>query len=256
MGDWGWRIPFALGACLLPFLFAIRRLLEETPVFARQTSTPAMRTVIATVMANWLPVLLGMLMATMTTVFFYMITAYTPTYGNSVLKLSPSASMAVTLCVGVTNFVLLPVMGAVSDRIGRLPLLVACAGLGLVSGYPALHWLAEAPSFGRLLAVELWFATIYAAYNAAMVVFLTEVMPARVRASGFALAYSLATAIFGGFTPAIATFLIDRTHDKAVPGLWLTAAALCGLVASVGLAHRARRRADHAEGFADPILAE
>jgi hypothetical protein len=64
-----------------------------------------------------------------------------------------------------------------------------------------------------------------------MVVFLTELMPAEVRTSGFALAYSLATALFGGFTPAICTYLSHVTGNQAIPGLWLSAAAACGLVA-------------------------
>jgi MFS transporter, MHS family, citrate/tricarballylate:H+ symporter len=64
-------------------------------------------------------------------------------------------------------------------------------------------------------------------------VFLTEIMPVSVRTSGFALAYSLATAIFGGFTPAISTYLIHVTGNRAVPGLWLSLAAACGLVASL-----------------------
>ncbi len=64
-----------------------------------------------------------------------------------------------------------------------------------------------------------------------MVVYLTELMPARVRASGFSLAYSLATAIFGGFTPAICTYLIQTTGNRAIPGIWLTFAALVGLIA-------------------------
>jgi hypothetical protein len=76
-----------------------------------------------------------------------------------------------------------------------------------------------------------------------MIVFLTEVMPRDVRTSGFSLAYSLATAIFGGFTPAIATWLIAQTGDKAVPGLWLSAAAVVGLTASLLLARRHRRSA-------------
>jgi hypothetical protein len=92
------------------------------------------------------------------------------------------------------------------------------------------------PSFGRLLAVELWLALVYAGYNGAMIVHLTEIMPANVRTTGFSLAYSLATAIFGGFTPALATWLIERTGNKAAPGLWLTVAAglslLCALVTS------------------------
>ncbi|MBE7219212.1 MAG: citrate-proton symporter, partial [Caulobacteraceae bacterium] len=65
-----------------------------------------------------------------------------------------------------------------------------------------------------------------------MVVFLTEIVPAKVRASGFSLAYSLATAL-GGFTPYIATWLIKATGDRAMPGAWLTAAAAAGLVAAL-----------------------
>jgi MHS family citrate/tricarballylate:H+ symporter-like MFS transporter len=62
--------------------------------------------------------------------------------------------------------------------------------------------------------------------------YLTELMPSDVRASGFSLAYSLATALFGGFTPAIATYLIEVTHNRAMPGVWLSAAALAGLIAT------------------------
>jgi hypothetical protein len=65
------------------------------------------------------------------------------------------------------------------------------------------------------------------------VVYLTELMPPAVRASGFSLAYSLATAIFGGFTPAISTYLIGVTHNQAIPGAWLSLAALMGLSAAI-----------------------
>jgi len=66
-----------------------------------------------------------------------------------------------------------------------------------------------------------------------MVVSLTEIMPAEVRTSGFALAYSLATAIFGGFTPAFSTYLIHISGNRAIPGLWLSFAAACGLAAAL-----------------------
>ena len=66
-----------------------------------------------------------------------------------------------------------------------------------------------------------------------MVVFLTELMPADVRTSGFSIAYSLATAIFGGFTPAICTYLIHATGNRAIPGLWVSFAATMGLTAVI-----------------------
>ena len=93
----------------------------------------------------------------------------------------------------------------------------------------------SAPSFGRLLAVLLWLSFLFGCYNGAMVVFLTEVMPAEVRATGFSLAYSLATAIFGGTTPLIATWLIRETGNRAIPGAWLSLVALLGLFASIML---------------------
>ena len=144
-------------------------------------------------------------MVTMTTVSFYMITAYTPTFGESVLHLASVHSLVVTLCVGASNLFWLPVMGSLSDRVGRRPLLVACTCLMLMTAYPVMVWLVHEPSFTRLLIVELWLSFLYGSYNGAMVVFLTEIMPVSVRTSGFALAYSLATAIFGGFTAAIST---------------------------------------------------
>jgi MFS family permease len=138
----------------------------------------------------------------------------------------------VTLCVGVSNFIWLPIMGALSDRIGRRPLLLGCTALALVTAYPALAWLAAGPSFGKLLGVELWLSFLYASYNGALVVALTEVMPVEVRTTGFSLAYSLATTV-GGSSLAISQWLIHITGNKAAPGLWLSFAALCGLVATL-----------------------
>ncbi len=75
-----------------------------------------------------------------------------------------------------------------------------------------------------------------------MVVFLTEIMPEKVRASGFSLAYSLATGVFGGFTPAVSTYLIHITGNRAMPGIWLSFAAVMGLTATVLLSSQRRSR--------------
>src|SRR5262249_10608158 len=113
--------------------------------------------------------------------------------------------------------------------------LIGCTVVALLTAYPALMWLVSAPSFARLMTVELWLSFLYASYNGAMAVHLTEIMPVEIRTTGFALAYSLATAIFGGFTPAISTYLIRVTRNPAIPGVWLSFAALCGLTAAIVL---------------------
>ena len=243
MMDWGWRIPLLVGCLLVPFLFLLRRSLEETGEFLARKRRPEASEIWRTLAANWRLVILGMLLSTTTTVTFYLITAYMPTYGSSVLHLSSRQSMVVTLCVGLSNFVWLPVMGSLSDRIGRRPLLMTFASLALLTAYPALAWLVGQPSFPRLLAVALWFSMIFGSYNGAMVVFLTEIMPAQVRASAFSLAYSLATGIFGGFTPAVSTYLIHRTGDPAMPGAWLAMAGAMGLIATALLTAKRRHSA-------------
>ena len=238
IGDFYWRVPFFVGCLIVPVLFVIRRSLQETEEFMARKHRPDAREIFRSMVANWGLVVAGMMLVSMTTVSFYLITVYTPTFGKSVLHLSTSAALLVTLCVGVSNFIWLPVMGALSDRVGRRPLLVGCTVLAILTAWPALHWLVQAPSFTRMLEVELWLSFLYASYNGAMVVALTEVMPVEVRTVGFSLAYSLATAIFGGFTPAVATGLIEATGDKSAPGWWLTFAAVCGLLATLMLYRR------------------
>ena len=233
MTAWGWRVPLLLGCLIIPFLFKLRRSLQETDEFKARKHRPNTAEILRSLTANCAVVLVGTMMVTMTTVSFYMITAYTPTFGTSVLHLANIDSLIVTLCVGASNLFWLPVMGALSDRIGRRPILLVFTVLMLITAYPAMLWLVREPSFPRLLTVELWLSFIYGSYNGAMVVFLTEIMPIDVRTSGFSLAYSLATAVFGGFTPAISTYLIHLTGNRAVPGLWLSLAAAIGLVAAL-----------------------
>jgi Na+/melibiose symporter-like transporter len=232
MAQWGWRVPLLLGCVIVPFLFRLRQSLAETDEFVARKHHPDTSEILHSLARNWHIVLVGTLMVTMTTVSFYMITAYTPTFGNSVLHLASMDSLIVTLCVGASNLFWLPIMGALSDRIGRRPLLLGCTILMLMTAYPVMLWLIREPSFARLLTVELWFSFLYGSYNGAMVVFLTEIMPIDVRTSGFALAYSVATAIFGGFTPALSTYLIHISGNRAIPGLWLSFAAACGLTAT------------------------
>ena len=232
MAQWGWRVPFLVGCLLVPFLLVLRRSLEETEDFLARQERPGLAEVLRSLRANAGIVTLGAMMVVLTTVSFYFITAYTPTFGKTALHLGETGTLFVTAGIGVSNFVWLPVMGALSDRVGRRPLLLTFAGLTLLTAYPALLWLTGAPSLGRLLTVGLWLSFLYGGYNGAMVVALTEIMPRAVRTSGFSLAYSLATALFGGFTPAVSTLLIHALGSKAAPGLWLSFAAACGLLSA------------------------
>jgi MFS family permease len=233
---WGWRLPLAVGCLIVPLLFLLRRHLRETTAFEARPDRLDMSDIGKALWRGRASVLAGMALVVLTTVSFYMITAYTPTFGH-VLHLPERDNLLITAGVGLSNLAWLPTMGALSDRIGRRPILIVCAALAGLTAYPAMSWLAAAPSVGKLLAVELWLSALYASYNSAMVVHLTEIIPAEVRASGFSLAYSLATAL-GGFTPFIGTWLIERTHNPAMPGAWLTLAALISLSAILFLGRK------------------
>jgi MFS transporter, MHS family, citrate/tricarballylate:H+ symporter len=233
---WGWRIPFLIGCLIIPVLFALRRSLEETPEFLARKHPPTPVEVYRGMAENWAVVLRGMLLVVLTTVSFYFITVYTPDFGKT-LNLSPGDALLVTLLVAFTNFIWLPVGGALSDRIGRKPVLLASGALILAASYPALTWLATAPTFAKLIGVEMLLSCAYGLYNGAMVAALTEVVPAHVRASCFALAYSLAAALFGTSTPLLSKLMI-RTFGSSAPAIWLSAAALCSIAGVLMLYRR------------------
>ena len=229
MALWGWRIPLLVGCLIVPFLFRLRQSLEETDEFLARPRPATFGEIYRSLRANAGLTIVGMVLFMMTTVSFYMITAYTPTFGSTVLHLSSTSSFVITFCVGASNLFWLPVIGSLSDRVGRFPILFTCTALMLITAYPAMHWIVASPSFSRLLVTELWLSFIYASYNGAVIVLMTEIVPLNVRTLGFSLAYSLATAVFGGYTPAISTYLIHTTGNRAMPGAYLAFAAACSL---------------------------
>jgi MFS transporter, MHS family, citrate/tricarballylate:H+ symporter len=232
MAAWGWRIPLLIGCLIIPLILMLRRSLKETEEFAAQRHHPTAQEVARLIAENWKVVVQGILLSAFTTTTFYLITVYTPTFGRE-LHFAPRDNLLVTLCVGVSNFCWLPIGGAISDKVGRRPMLMLLTAIALVTAYPVMAWLVSQPSFARLLLVQLWFSFIFGTYNGAMIPFLTEMMPPRVRTSGFSIAFSFATAIFGGMTPAVCTSLIHVTGNTAMPGAWLSVSAALALASTM-----------------------
>jgi MHS family citrate/tricarballylate:H+ symporter-like MFS transporter len=106
ISDWGWRIPFFVGCLIVPFVFVIRRSLQETEEFLEKAHRPGASEIVRSMVENWKIVVAGVLLVAMTTVSFYLITVYTPTFGRSVLKLDNRSSLTVAFCVGLSNFFL------------------------------------------------------------------------------------------------------------------------------------------------------
>src|SRR6202011_612000 len=109
---WGWRIPLIFGCLIIPFIYMIRRTLQETEEFSARKHHPSPSEIYASMLTHWRIICTGVAMVLMTTVSFYTITAYTPTFGKNILKLGQSDALLVTLCVGVSNLIWLPLMGS------------------------------------------------------------------------------------------------------------------------------------------------
>ena len=213
----------------MPLLFVLRRSLEETEAFASRKRNPTITQVCRALAVHWKIVVIGMMMVCMTTVSFYLITVYTPTFGKQVLNLTSNEALMATLCVGISNLFWLPVSGALSDRIGRRPILIGCTVLAILTAYPVMSWLVHSPSFRNLVAAGLWLSFMYGCYNGALIVYLAEVLPDDVRTACFSMAYTCATVI-GGTTPAVVTALIHATGNKAMPGAYVSISGATALL--------------------------
>jgi MHS family citrate/tricarballylate:H+ symporter-like MFS transporter len=231
MAAWGWRVPLLLGCLIIPLILWLRRSLVETEAYLHlRRKAQSLAESLGQLRGAWRQILVGTAMSVLTTTTFYMITAYTPTFGKQALGLDAQVVLLVTVLVGVSNFIWLPIGGALSDRIGRTAPLLAIPVAILIGAYPLIAWLVTAPSFITLAAALLVLSACFGLYNGAMVARLTEIMQTSTRTLGFSLAFSLATSLFGGFTPLISTVLIKATGNKAAPALWLCFAAAVSLV--------------------------
>ena len=216
-GRWGWRIPFFIGCMIVPFLFSSAARCRR-PRSSWRASTIRHARDVPVDGRNWTIVLAGMMLVVMTTRVLPDHRLHAD-FGKTVLKLSTTRQPD-------RDAVRRPVelhLAADRRRAVGPHRAQAAAARGLGADDP--HRLSGAGVAGRgaelrpHAAVLLWLSFLFGSYNGAMVVALTEMMPVEVRAAGFSLAYSLATALFGGFTPAVSTWLIEATGDKAAPGL-------------------------------------
>lgn len=229
---WAWRIPFIVGCLIIPAIFYLRGNLKETEEFTSRKHHPTTKEIFSTLAQNWKVVIAGMLMVATTTTMFYFITVYTPTYGKEVLHLTSNQSLIATIFVGVSNFIFLPIGGILADKLGRKTILMSMTILILFCAYPLLSWLTSNISLAHMLEVLFILSILYSFYNGALVVTLTEIMPKTVRTAGFSVAYSLATSVFGGLTPVIATYIVGQTGSQSAPAFWLMTAAVVSLIST------------------------
>lgn len=228
--SWGWRIPFFFGLLVGPVGMYIRRKLDETPEFLETTHTRTpVREVFATEKSG---VLLGAALIAVGTSSTYF-ALYMPTYAVAQLHLPAAIGYTVAIVLALMMIVLCPVGGQVADRVGCTRMMLFAAILMLLSYYPVFVIITIRPSLLTLLAGLTWDSLLQVTYLSGLSAVLATIFPARTRVTGLSLSYNLGVTIFGGFAPAIFTWLAAVTHNNRAPCLYLMAMAVVSIAAVI-----------------------
>jgi MHS family proline/betaine transporter-like MFS transporter len=237
---WAWRLPFLLGAVLLPVGLWLRRGIDETPRFraerAGETSgLPDLGTPFG-LMAK------AFGFTVLWTVAYYVMLTYLPTFTQRYAGLSASQALWSNTVGLVALLAAIPFMGALSDRIGRKPMLIFCCLAFIVLAYPGFRlMLSGLPVWGVAL-VQVGFNLVISSFSGPGPAALVELFPTRSRTTLMSVGYALAVAIFGGFAPFIATWLIQKTGTPVAPTIYLIAAGLVSAATIAGFRETAFER--------------
>ncbi|WBF47600.1 MFS transporter [Serratia rubidaea] len=235
MREWGWRVPFLIGGPLGLIGVWLRLRLEETPAFAKHMENsappPGMRQQWREIVTHHLRAfLLCIGMVFILNLADYMLLTWMPGYLNVVLGLSELAGLTIVVAAMLCMMVVLPFMGALSDKIGRKPLwTIGCVGFLLLT-LPCFYALGSqnlALTFIGMLVMGL----LLTCFLSTVASTLPALFPTAVRYGGLAIAYNLSTSLFGGTAPLLSAWLVNVTGNPLAPAGYLMFGALVGLIA-------------------------
>ncbi|MEM5389676.1 MFS transporter [Paraburkholderia phymatum] len=235
---WGWRVPFVLGIVAAPVGMLIRRRLEETLSDASSGRTPRSGAFKAALTTHLKLTILGTFAELGGSVSVYITAFFLPSHAVRTLHLSSTASVVAGLISSLALFAAAPVAGKLADRYSRKRVLVASRVVLLLSIYPAFAWLSAQPSMALLCAVSAFLSVFVAGQIVPVLVMIPELFPKHVRATGIALTYVVSASFFGGFSPFIASWLVERTGNVLAPAWYVAAACAISLVPVIWLRDR------------------
>jgi MFS transporter, MHS family, proline/betaine transporter len=236
---WGWRIPFLLGISIGIAGYFIRRELRDDDGSGHPEAPPfgeVLRT-------EWRRILHIAGVKVLDAVGFYLMFVYSTTYLSDIVGLTHRRALAINTLGMSVALLMLPVAGALSDRVGRKPVLAAAALMVIIFAWPLFnllwHPVLHVPIFG-----QVGFAILIALFDGVSPAVAVEAFSPRVRCTAVAISHNLVMGLLGGTAPMVATYLIDKTDSEMAPPVFLMAAAVVSLVCVMFLTETARRPLD------------
>jgi MFS transporter, MHS family, proline/betaine transporter len=233
---WGWRIPFLAGVTIGIAGYFLRHELQHGSEVPRAEPPPLLELL----RAHWCRILQVSGFKVLDAVGFYLMFVYTATYLTEIVGIAKSRALAINTIGMAAAMVMLPLSGALSDRVGRKPLLLLSAGAIIIFAMPLFnllwHPMRSAPMIGQI-SIALLIGLFYGASPAAA----AEAFPSSVRCTCVGIAHNLTMALLGGTAPLVATYLIDRTDNEMIPPMYLMAAAFVSMIFTLTLKETAQK---------------
>lgn len=234
--SWAWRIPFLLGLLIGAVGLYLRLKLEDTPTFrALEVEQAVEETPLRTLFRdNYKELFIIIGFVAMWGSSYHLFTAYMPTYLTENLGFQLSTALTLNV-VGLAAFVVfIPLMGLLSDRVGRKPVLAGAALGFIVFLYPIFLLMSQGSLISVVLAL-LAYALLLGTFSGPGIAALVELFPTKVRSSAFGVGYNISITLFGGTAPFIAAFLTSRTENALSPTYYVILTAVITLVAILSM---------------------
>lgn len=244
---WAWRLPFAVGLLIVPVAIYIRRHVEEPEVFKQlqaeqQSGKVRQMGLLEMLRTHARETLVGMGLVVTATVSIYITFTYLVTYSTVTLKLPIHDAFLVQMAGAALMVVLMPFMGALSDRIGRRGMTIASLIGYLAVLYPMYSWLTDGPTVHKLLVTQIVVCLFVAMFFSVFSTVMAELFPPHVRSVGMSMAYNIAVMVFGGFAQFIVTWLIRSTGSPMAPAFYVMFGVALGAIASFFIHARAHEQ--------------
>lgn len=242
MHGWGWRVPFLMAAPLGLVGFYIRQRLQESPMFQdiADMQAKAHSPLRSTLREQWPSMVRLGGFITLTALSFYTFSTYMTTFLVEVVDLDSDKVLFSNVVALVGATALAPIIGRISDRVGRRATMIAAALLLGLLAVPA-YVLAQGGTLGHAIAAQISLALGAVTANVVTAVLLAEIFPTRVRYTASAITYNIAYAVFGGTAPFVATLLVATTGSGLAPAGYIVVIAVIALIAAFSMPETSRR---------------